>query len=552
MITFRSLKHLFVGFYMLFLWQGLFAQDTISVMYYNVLNFPGTTPSRVDYFRTIAQYTLPDVMLLTEVSSEDGANLLLNEGLNVGSIDAYEKADFTDGPDTDNMLFFNGDKLGLKAQNTISTQLRFINEYVLFYKSNNLSGGGDTIFMRFYVAHLKASTGSDNEQQRLAEIMAFEQYLEDNEITENIVFGGDLNFYGSDEPAYQYIVDPDNIGLIDPLPAGDWHNNPAFATIHTQSTRTAQFGGGASGGCDDRFDFIFYSDDVVNGNQTLQYIPGSSYALANDGQHFNVSILDPPVNTTVPDSVLTALYYMADHLPVMSSLSVQPLPEPVTETLDVKVFLEGPFNGSDMNSDLSPFIPVNQPFNETPWFYPGNESIEESMINVVDWCLLELRVTQGTIMDALNDTAVWRKACLILENGSIRDTDLLSLPAFDDIYTGNKYLIIRHRNHLDILTSTPLEIINDTYDIDFTTSSSTVYGGTLGYSQLSNGAWGMTSGDIDGNGTINFLDLQNVWRTQTGYSGFLDGDADLNGNVNNVDKNTYILPNLFMHTPFSE
>jgi hypothetical protein len=537
---------------MLLLWQGLFAQDTLSVMYYNVLNYPGTTPERVGYFRTIAQYTLPDVMLLTEVLSEEGANTLLDDGLNLGSIDTYEKAAFTDGPDTDNMLFFNGAKLGLKSQNIISTQLRLINEYVLYYKSGSLSNGGDTIFIRFYVAHLKASTGSDNEQQRLAEIMAFEQYLVDNGITENIVFGGDLNFYGSDEPAYQYIIDPSNMGLIDPLPAGDWHDNPAFASIHTQSTRTAQFGGGASGGCDDRFDFIFYSDDVIAGSQSWQYIAGSTYALANDGQHFNVSILDPPLNTTVPDSVLTALYYMADHLPVMSSLSVLTSPEPVTTTLDVKVFLEGPFNGSNMSTDLSTLIPINQPFNETPWFYPGNETIEESNSNVVDWCLLELRVTQGNIGDILADTAVWRKACLILENGFVRDTDLLSLPAFIDVYPGDKYLIIRHRNHVDILSSAPLEAINGSYIFDFSTSSIHVYGGAQGYSQLSNGKWGMTSGDVDGNGIVNYSDYTTVWRSQAGLSGFLDGDADLNGEVNNLDKNKHILPNLFKYSPLSQ
>ena len=54
----------------------------------------------------------------------------------------------------------------------------------------------------------------------------------------------------------------DNNGgrLFDPIDRiGNWHNNSSFSDVHTQSPRTAQFGGGASGGMDDRFDFILFS-----------------------------------------------------------------------------------------------------------------------------------------------------------------------------------------------------------------------------------------------------------------------------------------------------
>ena len=44
--------------------------------------------------------------------------------------------------------------------------------------------------------------------------------------------------------------------------------------------------------------------------------------------------------------------------------------------LDVKVFLEGPFNGSDMNTDLysEGVMSLIQPYNAAPWNYEGTET----------------------------------------------------------------------------------------------------------------------------------------------------------------------------------
>ncbi|MCH6573843.1 MAG: hypothetical protein IH795_01365, partial [Bacteroidetes bacterium] len=42
----------------------------------------------------------------------------------------------------------------------------------------------------------------------------------------------------------------------------NWHNNFSFVEIHTQSPRTRQFGGGANGGMDDRFDMILTSQSI--------------------------------------------------------------------------------------------------------------------------------------------------------------------------------------------------------------------------------------------------------------------------------------------------
>jgi len=61
----------------------LLAQDTLWVMYYNILNYPGSTTERVSHFKIINQYVESDILLVIEMISDDGANILLEDELNV-------------------------------------------------------------------------------------------------------------------------------------------------------------------------------------------------------------------------------------------------------------------------------------------------------------------------------------------------------------------------------------------------------------------------------------------------------------------------------------
>ena len=326
--------------------------DTLKIMYHNILNYPGGDPGREDYFRTINQYLKADVILINELTGNSGAVTLLNDALNVYGTTHYQKAAFTDGPDTDNMLFYNSDKLALFSQWYIPTALRHINEYVLYYKSDDLALGGDTIFFYFYSAHLKAFPGDS--LQRLAEVNAFLARINNIPNAENIFFGGDFNLYTSSDPAYQALINNEPYNLNDPLPAGDWHDaGYSYRWYHTQSTRTASFGGGSTGGLDDRFDFILFSDDVQNGSNRVEYINNSCKAFGNDGNHYNDALIDPPTNPDFPDSVIQALYYMSDHLPVICDLKVEAT---IDTTLADIVITEIMYNPPETNTDSLEFI----------------------------------------------------------------------------------------------------------------------------------------------------------------------------------------------------
>jgi len=307
-------KVFLLGFFV-FLGCHVMAQDTIRVMYYNLLNFPSTSPERIVYLRKIMAYAKPDVLVVNELLDADGSDLILNEALNVGGVTHFEAATYVDGPDTDNMLYYNADLLGLRSQLQIPTGLRDISKYDLYYKSPGLVEDSDTVILHIFSLHLKAGSGYFN--QRKEEAIIFKYHLNTMSNRENIIAGGDFNFYSGNESGHLAMRETGSIELYDPINSiGDWNNNASYAYLHTQSTRESPLGDGAGGGMDDRFDLIFISNDLLENTNGLSYLEDSYQALGQDGARFNQSI-NIPFNPTIPDSIAVALYLMSDHLPVM-------------------------------------------------------------------------------------------------------------------------------------------------------------------------------------------------------------------------------------------
>ena len=302
------------------------AQDTLTVMSYNILNYPTSNPSKADTLKPIIKYVKPDIFMITELVSAAGATTILTDALNVDGVTYYQAANYVNGPDTDNMLYYNSDKLVLYSQHEIPTTLRNISEYVLYYNDPLLTAGSDTIFFYCYMAHLKASTGSSNEQQRDQEAALLKSYMNTRTDIENVFLGGDFNLYSSTEPAYNTILNTGMVPLLDPISSpGAWNSNPSFAGIHTQSTRLGSLpDGGSYGGMDDRFDFIFFNNDLLTGSKKVIYINNTYKAIGNDGNHYNQSINSAPVNTAAPANVIDALYEMSDHLPVTLKAYINP------------------------------------------------------------------------------------------------------------------------------------------------------------------------------------------------------------------------------------
>jgi hypothetical protein len=103
---------------------------------------------------------------------------------------------------------------------------------------------------------------------------------------------------------------------------GQWNNNYGFRHYHTQSTHE-DFNSDchSGGGLDDRFDFVLINASVKDGTAGVKYKEDSYWAVGQDGMRFNMSI-NNPVNTTLPEEVITALYHMSDHLPVVAEFYI--------------------------------------------------------------------------------------------------------------------------------------------------------------------------------------------------------------------------------------
>jgi exonuclease III len=188
--------------------------------------------------------------------------------------------------------------------------VRLIDEW-----TGRVKATGDTI--RVYVMHLKAGdtqADADERAQQIAQLGSY--YISNLPRVDKVIYAGDMNVYSSDESAYSQLIYSTEGGLAaDPINRpGNWHNNLKFADIHTQSPRVRQFGGGANGGLDDRFDQILLSRDLLS-----HYIAASYTAYGNDGNHFNDSINAMP-NLAVPQETAQALHDASDHLPVYLDL----------------------------------------------------------------------------------------------------------------------------------------------------------------------------------------------------------------------------------------
>ena len=310
------------------------AQTAVKVMSYNTLNFPfGTMPNRQDTLKKVLNYVQPDLLLLQEVRTSQGLNLILNQACNElpGSYAAASffpnQSGFAGNNDLQQCLIYNTEVFGLGEEYTIETDLRDINVYKLFFAEDALETGGDTTFVYVYNTHFKAGSepADQNDRTDMAEIAA--NSLSQLPANSYILFGGDFNLQNSSEPAYQLLLSGGGTNTLgDPIDApGNWGaSSYPFKEHHTQATRANQiFNDGVGGGLDDRFDFILVSNVMKTAASPVRYSFGSYKALGNNGTCYNEDITDcAGAFNDVPLDILRAMYFFSDHVPVVMELEL--------------------------------------------------------------------------------------------------------------------------------------------------------------------------------------------------------------------------------------
>ena len=150
-------------------------------------------------------------------------------------------------------------------------------------------------------------------------------------------------------------------------------------------------------------------------------------------------------------------------------------------SISPKVMLAGPYNAAlGLMSDslrTNNLLPTTEPYSTAPLnfpqiSYPGGETISQSILSIngndaiVDWIFLELR-------SAINPTIIvaTKRALLQRDGDIVSATDGISPILFPNQVNGNYYLSVKHRNHLGVMTASPLTLSSTTTSINFSSEA---------------------------------------------------------------------------------
>ncbi len=222
----------------------------------------------------------------------------------------------------------------------------------------------------------------------------------------------------------------------------------------------------------------------------------------------------------------------------MNSVDGCPTPPPCTNVsapgveLEVKVALEGPFDGSAMSTNLSVsgLMPLSQPYNAAPWNYVGSESIASYPANAVDWVIVELRSSRAGAADE-------SKAAILTADGTVLDVDGTPQLKFSTVLPGDYYVVVRHKGHVDVMSGQVLSLSAAAASYDFTSAVTQAYG--TNQQLLIGGSACMLAGDFDGNGVVTFADFNAYLGSSSEILFYNNWEVDFDGHVTVADYNLY-------------
>ncbi|MDP2363199.1 MAG: hypothetical protein Q8M94_05465 [Ignavibacteria bacterium] len=227
-----------------------------------------------------------------------------------------------------------------------------------------------------------------------------------------------------------------------------------------------------------------------------------------------------------------------------------------SNVVGVSAFMQGPFSSGSMTTALKTnnFIPLTQPYNTSPWNYTGTESVASIPSGVVDWVLIELRATTAS------SSTIQKRACFIKSDGSFVDTNGTSPVTFDKTDGNTYYVVIRHRNHLAVMSANALTLSSSLAGVyltggssnyNFSSAQTQAYGTNAMKDLLGDATkFGMWMGDVNSDGVVKY-NLANNDRLliynrigNAGFnvtvSGYYNEDINLDGivkyNLSNNDR----------------
>lgn len=179
---------------------------------------------------------------------------------------------------------------------------------------------------------------------------------------------------------------------------------------------------------------------------------GSGFVIATD-------LSRTPAQVDLPPTVLAHLCIAQDPAWQWDGRSMIPVCAPLS--VNVRTLLQGPYDQSQqlMHDSLrvNGLVPAIEPYTAIAYTALTNPlaTMQPSVLNItgpnaiVDWVLLELRD------DLVPSQVLSRQACLLQRDGDVVGIDGISLPAFTMVER-SVHIALRHRNHLGVLTASPV------------------------------------------------------------------------------------------------
>lgn len=223
--------------------------------------------------------------------------------------------------------------------------------------------------------------------------------------------------------------------------------------------------------------------------------------------------------------------------------------EEVPRQLNLWTILEGAYDedaGEMLDKlDCYSLIPQVQPYSESPWNYDGLDSLNEK--SSVDWVLVELRAGEPALTEGNQTTIVSRQAARVSSSGWIfvpKYTYFGRAPSFYGVRENVPYYIsIRHRNHLDVLSSEPITFtFGEVPSYDFTTGSDKAFG-VEQLKQVDEGKFAMYAGDYNGDGVIQTTDFDVWFDNPAAVDVYSPIDGNLDGVIQSTDFDVWSINN---------
>ena len=208
---------------------------------------------------------------------------------------------------------------------------------------------------------------------------------------------------------------------------------------------------------------------------------------------------------------------------------------------NIKVYLEGPYaGGGAMTTTLNTnnLVPLNSNDAYSTLTYGYTASTVTSIPNsdIVDWVLVELRKGEAS------GTKVGTRAGFLKSDGTIVDTNGLDPLQFTGLGDGNYYVVVRHRNHLAIMSANAIPLSSNSALYDFSTAQLQAYG-TNAMIDLGSEVMGMISGDTNNSGIISAAD-KSIVNSSNLANGYYIADTNFSGIVTAADKSNINSNNL--------